>query len=76
MKGFVNKVLGISRFLNVIAGIALTFLMLLTIADIVLRFFRRPIVGTYELVAFPGVGSSGFLSLSLPGRGGTSMLIF
>ena len=54
MEGFLNKVRGISKFINVIAGVALTFLMLLTIGDVILRLFRRPIVGTYELVAFSG----------------------
>jgi TRAP-type C4-dicarboxylate transport system permease small subunit len=54
MDGFLSKVRGISSFINVIAGVALTFLMLLTIGDVILRLFRRPIVGTYELVAFSG----------------------
>jgi len=63
MKGFKNTVNGISRFLNVIAGMSLTFLMLLTISDVILRFFKRPIVGTYELVAFSGAVVIGF---SLP----------
>ena len=43
MKGFLNVVKGICTFLNVIAGISLTFLMLLTIADVALRFFKMPI---------------------------------
>ena len=63
MNGFVNRIRGITRFLNIIAGISLTFLMLLTISDVILRFFRRPIVGTYELVAFAGAVVIGF---SLP----------
>jgi TRAP-type C4-dicarboxylate transport system permease small subunit len=63
MKGFLNFTSGISRFLNVIAGMSLTFLMLLTISDVILRFFKRPIVGTYELVAFSGAVVIGF---SLP----------
>jgi len=54
MKGFLDKVYLVTRFLNLIAGISLSFLMFLTIADVILRFFRRPIVGTYELVAFSG----------------------
>ena len=33
------------------AGAAVFAMMLLTCADVVLRFFRRPIPGTYELVA-------------------------
>lgn len=35
-----------------VAAVALTSIMLLTVADVVLRFFRRPILGTYELVGF------------------------
>jgi len=60
MKGFQNAISGIARFLNVIAGISLTFLMFLTIGDVILRYFRRPIVGTYELVAFSGAVVIGF----------------
>ncbi|MFB3885825.1 MAG: TRAP transporter small permease [Thermodesulfobacteriota bacterium] len=60
MKGFRNTVSGIARFLNVIAGITLTFLMLLTVGDVILRFLKRPIVGTYELVAFSGAVVIGF----------------
>ena len=60
MKGFLGGVERISKFLNVIAGISLTFLMLLTIADVVLRLFKRPVVGTYELVAFSGAVVIGF----------------
>lgn len=54
MEKFLSAVKGLIKFLNAIAGIALVFLMLLTIADVILRFFRRPITGTYELVAFSG----------------------
>jgi TRAP-type C4-dicarboxylate transport system permease small subunit len=60
MKGFLNQVNGISNFLNIIAGISLTFLMLLTVTDVILRSFRRPVVGTYELVAFAGAVVIGF----------------
>jgi len=60
MKGFLSGVEKIGKFLNIIAGISLTFLMLLTIADVVLRGFKRPIVGTYELVAFAGAVVIGF----------------
>jgi TRAP-type C4-dicarboxylate transport system permease small subunit len=60
MGGFLRTINGISRFLNAIAGISLTFLMLLTIADVILRGFKRPVVGTYELVAFSGAVVIGF----------------
>ena len=60
MKGFVSKINGLSRFLNIIAGISLTFLMLLTVMDVILRTLKTPIVGTYELVAFSGAIVIGF----------------
>ena len=60
MEGFLSKVKEFSRFLNLIAGISLAFLMALTIADVILRYFRRPIVGVYELVAFSGAVVIGF----------------
>ena len=60
MKGFSGGVEKISKFLNAIAGISLVFLMLLTIADVILRMFKRPVVGTYELVAFAGAVVIGF----------------
>jgi TRAP-type C4-dicarboxylate transport system permease small subunit len=60
MNGFLNKIKGLSRVFNVIAGISLTFLMLLTVMDVILRALKRPIVGTYELVAFSGAVVIGF----------------
>ena len=60
MEELLSKVKGISQFFYIIAGITLTFLMFLTIADVILRLFRRPIVGTYELVAFSGAVVIGF----------------
>jgi len=56
----INKVEGLSKFFNIFAGIAITFMMLLTVTDVVLRYFRRPIIGTYELVAFSGAIVIGF----------------
>jgi TRAP-type C4-dicarboxylate transport system permease small subunit len=60
MSGFLNKINGLSRVFNVIAGISLTFLMLLTVTDVILRTLKSPIVGTYELVAFSGAVVIGF----------------
>ncbi|MDA8124854.1 MAG: TRAP transporter small permease [Deltaproteobacteria bacterium] len=54
MNGFLRAVEQIGKFLNIVAGISLIFLMLLTIVDVILRGFGRPMVGTYELVAFSG----------------------
>jgi len=44
----------------VIAGIALAASMFLTVADVLLRSVRRPIVGTYELVGLLGAVVIGF----------------
>ena len=60
---FLGAVKGTSSVLAVAAGSSLTFLMLLTMADVVLRILGRPIVGTYELVAVSGALVVG---LSLP----------
>jgi TRAP-type C4-dicarboxylate transport system permease small subunit len=60
LERLLNEVGRLSRFINVIAGVAITFIMLLTVLDVILRSFRRPIVGTYELVAFSGAVVVGF----------------
>ncbi|RPJ07893.1 MAG: TRAP transporter small permease [Deltaproteobacteria bacterium] len=41
----------VSKLLNAIAGIAVTVMMLLTVADVLLRAGGRPIIGTFEIVA-------------------------
>ncbi len=41
----------VSRILNIIAGISVTVMMLLTVADVLLRAGGHPIIGTYEIVA-------------------------
>jgi len=63
MRRFLAVVQGASMFLGVLAGLALAGLMGLTVLDVVLRAFRRPIVGTYELVALMGALAIG---LALP----------
>ncbi len=63
MKRFLDAVKGTSSVLGAVAAIALAFLMLLTVADVVLRILGHPIVGTYELVAVSGAVAIG---LSLP----------
>lgn len=60
MQATINKVGGLSKFLNMFAGIAITFIMFLTVIDVILRSFRRPIIGTYELVGFSGALVIGF----------------
>ena len=63
MKGFQGLVSGLSRFMGVIAGVTLVFVMLLTVLDVILRYFGYPIMGVYDLVALGGAVIIGF---SLP----------
>ncbi len=41
----------VSKFLNIVAGIAVTFMMLLTVTDVLLRAGGHPIIGTFEIVS-------------------------
>lgn len=43
-----------------LAGIALTSIMMLTVTDVVMRAFKSPIAGTYELVGFLAAWAVGF----------------
>ncbi len=51
MDTFMRSLQVVSKALNLVAGVALTFMMLLTVADVLLRAGGRPIIGTYEVVA-------------------------
>jgi TRAP-type C4-dicarboxylate transport system permease small subunit len=44
----------VSIWMNIVSGIVVFFIMFLTVADVLLRLFRKPINGTYELVAVAG----------------------
>jgi len=54
MYDFLRSIQWLSALLNYIAGWALVGMTGLTCADVVLRAFRRPILGTYEIVGFLG----------------------
>ncbi len=78
MGWFLDKVWRLSRLINFISGVSLTFIMLLTVADIILRSFRRPILGTFEIVAFSGAVVIGFsipLTTWVKGHVSTDFLI-
>lgn len=49
-----------ARLLNGLAGWCLVGMTLLTCADVVMRFFRLPITGTYELIGFLGAAVAAF----------------
>ena len=54
MKGLLAALGRVSAWMNAIGGGILILMMLLTAADVALRFFRRPITGTYESIALAG----------------------
>jgi TRAP-type C4-dicarboxylate transport system permease small subunit len=60
MDGFLQRVERLLRFLYILGGASLIFIMSLTIADVFLRLMNRPIVGTYELVCFGSALVIGF----------------
>jgi TRAP-type C4-dicarboxylate transport system permease small subunit len=60
MSGFLKIVEKLSKWMSFISGCALTVIMLVTVADVFLRLFNRPIVGTYEIVGFGGAIVIGF----------------
>ncbi len=52
MERLFDILLKVSKILGYIGGAALTFMMFLTVADVLMRAGGRPILGTYEMVAF------------------------
>ena len=62
MKGFLTVVEKVIKFMEIVAGVALTFIILITTADVLLRAFGHPILGTYEIVAIAGGVVIGFVT--------------
>ena len=60
MKTIDSIVGNVSGVMYVIAGIALTLMVAITVADVILRIFKMPIVGTYEIVGLLGAIMVGF----------------
>ena len=60
MSGLLGFVFRLSKWSNVFGGFVLTVMMLITVTDVILRSFGKPIVGTYELVGFSGALVLGF----------------
>ena len=60
MANFPTQVRRFVDFLNLIAGWCLLGMTALTFADVIMRMFRRPILGTYEIVEFLGAAVAAF----------------
>jgi TRAP-type C4-dicarboxylate transport system permease small subunit len=50
------------KFTDILAGIFITFIIVLTVCDVILRYFGVPILGTYEIVSMGGALIIGFSS--------------
>lgn len=58
-------VIRLGTFMDILGGILITFIILLTVSDVILRYFGMPILGTYEIVSLCGalaVGVSSFFT--------------
>jgi TRAP-type C4-dicarboxylate transport system permease small subunit len=61
---FEKAVMGLSDFFNMIASAALVLMMVLSCADIFMRYlFSKPIIGTYDIV---GLSGAVLVSFALP----------
>ena len=63
MEGLFRAVERLGKLMQVISGIALTFIMLLTVTDVAGRLFGHPVDGTFELV---GLGGAVVIGFALP----------
>jgi len=55
-----RKVSRISESLSIVSGVAATFVMLLTVVDVLGRAVKHPIVGSYEMIGLTGAILIGF----------------
>ena len=60
MRSIGSAMFKLSRAMNLVGGTVLVLMMLLTVSDVALRIFWKPILGTYEMVALAGALVIGF----------------
>lgn len=60
MKRFLDGVLKVNEVMQAIAAVSLTFMIILTTSDVVLRLFGKPIPGAVEIIAICGGVVIGF----------------
>lgn len=70
MSPFEKGVHRLADGLNLIAGVCLVGMTGLTCADVILRLFRHPILGTYEIIGFLGATVASFALAYTTVRGG------
>lgn len=66
----------LSSAFNWLAAVAVLIMMLITCADVVLRFFRHPIPGTYEIVGLMGAVGVSFALAHTTAKKGHIMVEF
>jgi TRAP-type C4-dicarboxylate transport system permease small subunit len=66
----------LSNWMNTLAGLILFFIMMLTVTDVVLRAFGKPLVGTFELVSIAGALVIGFATAETSWQKGHVMVDF
>ena len=54
MEVLVRTTQKVSKALNIVGGVLLTVMMLLTVTDVILRYLGKPLTGTFELMSFAG----------------------
>lgn len=54
MKAFPRLLEKFCQLMDWIGGTVLVFMMLLTVADVIMRYIGKPVLGTYELVSLGG----------------------
>ncbi len=60
MKTIVSLIRNLSRLMYWIAGVALAGIVFLTVADVFLRAFKHPILGSYDIISLLGAIVIGF----------------
>ena len=60
MDAYLKTVSKLSTVMYAFSAVVLSFMMLLTVSDVILRYMGRPIPGTYELVGLSGAVAIGF----------------
>jgi TRAP-type C4-dicarboxylate transport system permease small subunit len=60
MTHFLHWIQRLSKGAYTIGGVTLTAVMLITVTDVILRIWGKPLAGTFELVAFCGAIVIGF----------------
>jgi TRAP-type C4-dicarboxylate transport system permease small subunit len=63
MQKFLSATLKIAKFTNSVGGLILALMMFFTVVDVILRYLKMPITGTFELMAFAGAL---IIGMSLP----------